>query len=456
MPKNMCKTRIMNTRTWCRVAGLWLLLAMWPAVLQARQAPLALDLETAMELARERNPGLRVAALEVTRADVAVDAVRGGYLPSLNAQATYNRNIKKPVIFLPPGSPFGDVLEIGSDNSYMAAMAARVPVYNPVLNAQLQAARAERELAGEQYRASRIDMTYFVRSAFYDALLARESMEVMQMSYEQAKDNLEQTRKLQQQGLVAEYDLIRAQVQTENLRPSVLQTETAFQMAQNYLKALIGLELSESVELVGNLAEAAENMLVEFHIAEANRSLQRNSDLVQMGMQIRLLGEQQRAVRASALPSLAMSGNYSFQTESNDFRFGDYNWIQMFSAGLQLTIPIFNGFQVRQQERQLEIAGRQMRLQKEFMEENLKIQLDNILQSMAVALEKSSNAENTVAMAARGHDIARARYESGQGTLLEVNDSELALTQARFNLLQAKHELLQARAEYDKFIGENN
>ena len=422
---------------------------------QQRDEPVRLDLQGAIEMAREKNPSLQVAALGIERADLAIDAVRGGFLPSLNAQASYNRNIKKPVIFLPPGSPFGDVLEIGSDNSYSAVFAASVPVYNPALNAQLQTARAERELAGEQYRASQIELEYFVQSAFFDVLLARESMEVMQQSYSHAKDNLEQTRKMHRQGLVAEYDMIRATVQTENLRPNVLQAEAGYDVALNYLKALIGMSLLEEMIPQGDLSSLTEQMLGSFNITEAPRSLQRNTDLTQLGLQIKLLGEQQRGVRASGLPSLSLAGNYNFQTEANDFIFSDYNWVQMFSAGLRLNIPIFNGLTVRRQIQQLDIAGQQLKLQKEYMEDNLNVQLENILRSMSIAVEKSVNARSTVEMADRGYRIARTRYDTGQGTLLEVNDSELALTQARFNLLQAKHEILQAHTEYIKFIGQN-
>ncbi len=431
------------------------LLLSTPGTLLAQAGPLMLDLESAIAMAREKNPGLQISALEVDRAGIAIDAARGNFLPSLNAQAGYNRNIKKPVIFLPPGSPFGDVLEIGSDNSYSAAFAASVPVYNPALNAQLQAARVEKELAGEQYRASRIELNYFVQSAFFDALLAKESMEVMRLSHQQASENLEQVKKMHRQGIVAEYDLIRAQVQTENLRPNVLQAEVGYDMALSYLKVLIGLDLSRETVLQGDLSSLSEQMLSSFNVSQASRSLQENTDLNQLGLQIKLLGEQQRNVRAAGLPSLNLSGAYNFQTEANDFVFADYTWVETFSAGLRLTIPIFNGLAVKRQVQQLEIAGQQLRLQKDYMEDNLNVQLENILQSMAVAVEKSRNAQSTALLAERGFNIARARYDTGQGTLLEVNDSELALTQARFNLLQAKHEILKAKTEYDKFIGQN-
>jgi outer membrane protein len=260
---------------------------------------------------------------------------------------------------------------------------------------------------------------------------------------------------MKNQGLAAEFDLIRAQVQTENLRPSVLQTENGYKMAVNYLKALIGLEESQEIEISGNLTELASETMAGFNIQEAQRSLIHNPDLVKLGLQVTLIDKQARSVRASGLPSLSLASNYNFQTEANDFIISDYNWVKTFAAGLRFNIPIFSGFTIRNQARQLDLLGEQLSLQRDYLADNLGIQLDNVLNTMVVAVEKSNTAQGTVDMAERGYQIARVRYDTGQGTLLEMNDSELALTQARFNLLQAKHELLKAQAEYKKFIGKS-
>jgi outer membrane protein len=431
-------------------------LGVWPGSLRG-QAPadtLALDLETALSMAFELNPTLAIAELGKQSREARYNEQRGMLLPSLNASGQYNRNIKKPVFFLPPGSPFGDVLEVGSDNSYTGALTATMPLYNPALIRSIRAARLERTIAGEEYRAARIELQHMLQTAFFDALLAGESLEVIRQSYANANENLENIRKLYSQGMVAEFDLIRAEVQTENLRPTLLQAENGYQLALNYLKAVIGLEETRQINITGNLADASENMLRQFTIQEAERSLRQNTDLVQLDLQMDLLEKQARAIRATGLPSVAAASNYLYQAEANDFRLGDYNWINTISAGIQVNIPIFRGLTIRNQARQVEIASHQLKLQRDYLEENLQIQLDNILRSMSVAVEKSTNAERNMHLAERGYAIARARYDSGQGTLLEVNDSEMALTQARFNYLQARHEILQSKAEYERFMGQ--
>jgi outer membrane protein len=435
-----------------------LLIAATVIPLQAQNDTLYLDREKAMELALENNPTIKVASLEKARAEARFNEMRGNLLPSLTGVVTYTRNLKKQVIFFPEEMAplFGGVtaLEIGNDNSYMGGLQFAMPIYNPAVYAGIDAARTEQEIAAENYRAQTIELTWNVQSAFYDVLLARESFQVIRLSFNNALDNLNNIRKMHNQGLVAEYDLIRAEVQTENIRPDLLQAENIYDLALNFLKTLVGIEEDRPIAVRGNLMESAEEMLSTFNITDAERSLRNNPDYVNLGLQRDLILKQSRSVRATGRPSVTAVSNYMYLAEANDFKVGDYNWVNTASAGLQINIPIFRGLTNRNQVKQLEIGAQQIMLQREYLKDNLSVELANILKSMDVALEKAVHARRNVELAQRGYNIARLRYDSGQGTLLEVNDSDVALTHARFNLLQAKHELLQAKIRYDRFVGE--
>ncbi|MFW5892456.1 MAG: TolC family protein [Bacteroidota bacterium] len=388
------------------------------------------------------------------------DEARGNLLPSVSASGSYTRNLKKQVIFFPEEMAvlFGGntALEVGSDNSYMGALSLTLPVYNPVILANIRAAEIEQTLSDENLRATEIDLTYNVQKAWYDALLAKESLDVIRLSFENARQNLENIQKLYEQGMVAEYDLIRAEVQTENIKPEVLQAENALDISLNFLKTIIGLEEDLVIEVRGSLLESAETMLSEFSITQAERSLLNNSDYVNLGLQKNLLMQQKQVIKSGNLPSLNAITNYAYITEANNFELAKYDWVNTASAGLQLNIPIFRGFTNRNQVKQVDISIQQLDLQKEYLKDNLNVELTNILKSMDVALQKAADAERNVELAQRGFNIARVRYDSGQGTLLELNDSEVALTRARFNLLSSKHELLTAKIRYDQFIGKND
>lgn len=218
---------------------------------------------------------------------------------------------------------------------------------------------------------------------------------------------------------------------------------------------MLGLDNEKVVVIDGNLSDLAAEMLLQFNLSQVEKSLSQNTSLVQLDIQKTLINKQIKTVKAAALPSLAAFGNYQFQTQANDFKFSDYDWVQTSMAGLQLNVPIFSGFTIRNRAKQLEIASAQLGLQRDYVEDNLKIQLEDIIGTINLAVKKAVNAEKNVNLAQRAYDISLTRYESGQGTLLEVNDSEMALAQARFNHLQAVHEILKAKTDHEKFLGNN-
>ncbi len=418
------------------------------------------DRETAVKAALENNPGMRIALLEKMRTQAKRDEARGNLLPSVSASGSYTRNLKKQVIFFPEEMAvlFGGstALEVGSDNSYRGALSLALPVYNPVIYANIRAAEIEQTLSDENLRATEIDLTYNVQKAWYDALLAKESLDVIRLSFENARQNLENIQKLYQQGMVAEYDLIRAEVQTENIKPEVLQAENALDISLNFLKILLGVEEDVVIGVRGSLLESAEKMLSDFSIPQAERSLLNNTDYVNLGLQKNLLMQQKQIIKSGNLPSVNAITNYAYITEANDFELANYDWVNTASAGLQINIPLFRGFTSRNQVKQMDISIQQLDLQRDYLKDNLSIELTNILKSMDVAIQKAADAQRNVELAQRGFNIARIRYDSGQGTLLELNDSEVALTRARFNLLMSKHELLTAKIRYDQFIGKND
>lgn len=424
---------------------------------QAQTDTLVLNRSIALEMALQNNPAVSIARLEKAKAEAKLNQTRGNLLPSLNASGSYTRNLKKQVIFFPEDMAplFGGstALEVGNDNSYMAGLQLALPIYNPAIYAGIDAARTEQRIAEENFKTQTIELSYNVQKAWYDLLLAKESYDVISKSFENAKDNLDNIRQLHAQGLVAEYDLIRAEVQTENIRPDVLQAQNIYDLSLSFLKILIGTDDNITLVVEGNLLESAEEMLSTFNITTAERSLQNNPDFINLGLQRELVLKQSESLKASVMPSVAAVSNYMYLTEANDFKFGDYRWVNTASAGLQVSIPIFRGFTNRNQVKQLEIGARQLQLQQDYLKDNLNTELGNILRNMDLALEKAANARKNVELAQRGYDISRIRYDSGQGTLLEVNDSDVALTRAKFNLLMAEHELLVAKIQYDRFTG---
>ena len=164
--------------------------------------------------------------------------------------------------------------------------------------------------------------------------------------------------------------------------------------------------------------------------------------------------KQYQLIRDSRWPMLAAFANYQVQTQANDFKFDAYRWVQTAVVGLQVSVPLFTGLTTLRQEQQVRLGAREVSLQRSYAAQQVAIKVRMARQQMAAAQESMVAQRAAVELAARGREIASARYAAGAGNLLELNDAELALTQARLGYNQSIYAYVKAYVEYAMARGE--
>jgi outer membrane protein TolC len=219
------------------------------------------------------------------------------------------------------------------------------------------------------------------------------------------------------------------------------------------LKILLGVGEDVEIEVDGNLSDY-ESDFTKFR-PSTNLSLQNNTTLKQLDLQQLKIAKQYELLRTNRLPTLAAFGSYQYQSQANDFKFSDYEWVNTTFVGLQLQVPIFQGFVKKHREQQVLVGIDQLKIQRDYLSKNLSLQARNAITNMMRASEQIKSSKEGIAQAERGYSIAQTRYRTGSGTVLELNDAEVALTQAKLNHNQALYDYLKAKVEYETITGEN-
>ena len=415
---------------------------------------LELDLETALTIAHDNNPTIKIAELEIERVDYAKRETLGNLLPSLSASGQYTNNIMKSVMFMPESfsAMMGGqkYMEIGYKNSYTATVSAALPIVNFALWEQIKSKQNEIDIIIEKSRASKIDMTKQVKDAYFAVLLAKNSLNVLERSINNAKETLKTTKTSYEQGMVSEYDYIRAQVQVNNLNPTYISAKNGLELALLQLKMILSLPSDQEINLKENLEDFS-NRITEINLNE--NTAEYNSDLRQLDLNIVSLQNSLRLVNSQHLPSLSAFGQYSYLTQAEDYNFADYNWVGSAAVGLQLNIPIFNGRTVVNKAKQIKISLQELQLQKEYLKEGIDLQIQAAINSMNAAKEQLEANKDAIKQAERGYEIAKVRYQTGAGTILELNDSELSMTQANLTYQQSLYDYLIAQTNLEKVLG---
>lgn len=431
---------------------IFFLLVSFSFALLAQNKTTVLTMDDAINLALEKNSELKIAKMEVEKSEQKLREARSGLFPKLDLSGQYQRYIDKPVIFLPPGSPLGRTLVIGSDNSYLAAAQLSMPLFALPLYEGIGLASDALDIAEQNYISVKNKIVGDVKKSFLAVILTRETKDVMQQSLKNAEDNFDNIKRLNSAGTLSDYDVLRAEVQVENLKPVVLQMENNYKLSLEALKVAIGLDANQNIDVVGEM-EFDESYKIPTEAEVIEELIQNNPTLAILEKQVKLNDRNVSLEQAAYFPSLAGFGNYQYQTQANDFKFSDYNWVKTFVLGLQLQIPIFNGFKTQSRVNQAEIGLNQAVEQKRNLTEAIKTQALSVLYRVQQAVKRIEGQNKTVRTAQEGYEIAKRRLENNVGTQLEVNDAELALRQAKLNRLQAIYDFKVAEADLETVLG---
>ena len=419
------------------------------------KASRALTLDEAIRIALQRNQGLTSSRLEVQKADAQVNEAIGTALPSLSLTGRYTRALKKPVFFLPD---FDDInsgrtvpIRIGSDHALDMTLTAQQVLFNSAVITGVGAAKIYQDAAREMYRAKQLETVMNVRRVFYGVLLANEVAEMMRENLKNAEDNLKNVRLMKQQGLVSEYDELRATVGVENLRPAVIQAENNYALAIDGLRMMMGVGPAEEYQVQGTLAFSPVDQ--EIVSAAMETVLENNPMLEAVRHQVDVNKAFVSIQRSNYLPTLAAFGTYQYQTAQNDLKISAKDFIGSSTVGVQLSVNLFEGLQTNARVDQAKVEVRKAEEQLTSVENNLRTAVHSVVLRLEQAQKRIAAQEKTVEQAERGYKIATTRFTSGSGTQLEVNDAQLALTQAKVNRMQAIYDYVVASAELDQLLG---
>jgi outer membrane protein TolC len=446
---------------------------------------LRLTLAQAEAMALRTGDEVAVARARRDQADAQVTQATAGLLPQVSTGLTYSRAIRTifddlaapapadttqiPGAFDPGRSPFerydmlSDLLmddfmsglfgglPFGRRNTYVAALQLAQPLYaGGRLWGARRAATHLRSAAEHAVSEAEVQITLDVRTAYFDAVLARRLYLIAFESRRVAEAHYRQVESRAQAGTASEFDLLRARVDYENRQPAVVEAANGVTLALLGLKRLVNVPAEQPVVLVDEpeLAEVAVDEDALRRLLDARPALAAAREAVAVREQA--VG----IARGERLPAVQLLANFGFQAYPEDPPPpGPGQWRRDWSVALAVSWNPFDGFRSRGRIRQAQAELRLARLEEAQLREGLTLELE-----VALAQYRSTGAQirarrETVALAEQTHELAGLRYGSGLSTQLEVSDAALLLDQARVNEVQALHDYAKALAQLERLSG---
>ncbi len=431
------------------------------------QEPKTLSLDAAIQLALENNPTIQVANMEVERYDYVKKQTVSSLYPQIDASAQYALAIRK--------QEMSQGLSFGGKNTFNVAGNVALPLYAPAVYEQMKLNDTQVLAAEESARATRVDLVASVRMAYYNILLAEQSLKVLNEAVATTQKVVDDTKTLYENGLASEYDYLSAEVQLSNLKPQVLQAENGVALAKMQLRMYLSMDQSEDFKVAGTLDDFRDMVLMG---EDYNYTLENNTTLKTLDINADLLKQQETLIKSTRIPTIAAFGQVSLigqervdlsgllgggmgagagaeqqaitRAGSSQSKFW---WQVPITIGAQINIPIFSGLKTKHQILEVRNQQSQLEWQRSYAEEGIRLQVNQSINNLLTQRETMLSNEEVVKQASKAYDISKSRYDAGAGTMLELNNAQLVKTQAQLNYSQSIYNYLSAYAEYERVLG---
>ena len=252
-------------------------------------------------------------------------------------------------------------------------------------------------------------------------------------------------------GFAERLDIDKLVVQIANLQTEKLKADNMIRNGYSGLKVLMGMPVKDSLILTDTLDDnqVREGVLEASQFKYSDRNDYQISEITNSLNTLNV-----RRYNLSKLPSLVLVGGYSKQAQRDKFDFfGKGDWITSSYVGLNLKVPIFNGFalQARTQKARLELQ--KSKNQTEALKISIDGEIERAKNNFISAIASMDYQKKNMALAEKVYNQTKKKYEIGTGSATEINTAQLDLKTAQTNYISALYDAIIAKVDFLKATG---
>lgn len=410
-----------------------------------------MSLEECVDFALTRSPDLVISSEEVNASLAARRGMRGNFGPKLRAEANVIRWDGPQTIDF--GATFGvpmppaEVREAWTKSfglTLVQPLASLWSIYEGYKVADLGL-----DVARIKHEAARRDLAFQVTSAYFRSLQAMRLEEVARISVTQLESQVERARSFYKNGVVAQNDLLRAELGLAAAKQRLIQMSGTVVLAQSQLALTMGLPNVTRVEPASDPRAAGQDRAASISSTEAEcRGLEKRVELRELEARTAQARAGVRAAWSKMLPQVNVMARYEHNTGSM-FQAED-----AYYAGLMASWDLWEWGATYYGTHEAKARRNQALAATTKVRDAIRLEVRAAHVTQATAAEALAVARQAVAQAQENFRLEQRRYESHANTSFDVLDAETQLTQARAQEQTAVFDLIVARAALERAMGE--
>ncbi len=453
------KLNLSKLYLFCFITGISVLFTVTKTQAQQQTASQPLTLQDALQYALQNNSNTRKARLDIQNGNYQIDETRARALPQLSISSSLVDQYKKQS-FVFDGSFVGQpgktlLVPSGTTWNSQSSINLEQKIYDQSVFTGLKAAKSTQQYYELSAQLTDEQIIEQVAIAYYQVLVQRQKLVVIDSNITNTTKVYNIINGQYQNGLAKKIDVDRTKVTISNLQAQRRQLLNAVAIQENTLKFYMGMDIATPITV-------PQSELDSIHPQDVSQTdsldISQRTEYKVLKKQDELYRYNRDAYKAEYYPTLSLSAAHSLQGVSEKFVLfrGQANngyWFNYGNAGLNLRVPLFNGFATRARVRQANISIdknnediRNTTLSLNLAYENAKTQIKNSIITL-------NSQKDNVQLAQEIFFNTQNNYNNGLAPLTDLLDSENSLTEAQNNYSSALLDYKLAEIQFIKSQG---
>lgn len=407
------------------------------------------SLQQCIDTAQINNKNLQIGRNNVVLGVERQKEAKANLIPKVSLNADYKHFWDLPYQVMPQsafGGPEGLFKEIqmGVPHNIGASMQIAMPLYNPQVYGSIQTTKIASELSELQFQKTEEQVLFEISNLYYNAQILAHQKEFIESNLVNTSLLLENLELLYAQQMIKKSDVTKVELQKEKLITERELIDSNFEHVMNALKFSMGIPFQQNIQ-------------IELEIT--NKTGIEYSSSIPIDLQIsyvhnKLLSSELSTLKDSRLPTVSLFGSYGqtgfgYNEKPNEF----LDFFPTSFAGLQVSVPLFNGTVTKRKINQKKIEIQNSELQIDFVAEQNKMQIENATHKRMVSQQTIENTSAQINLASTVYNETVLQQKEGTANLSDILMADNALREAQQFYLSAVVDYLKADLELKKLTG---
>ena len=377
-------------------------------------------------------------------------------LPQINGSAGVTDYLDIPTTLVPAqffGGASGEFapVKFGTKWNANAAIALSQVVFDGQVFIALKARNGTISLEQRIAELTQENIKANIYKVYYQLVTGKIQIQLLDANMSRLEKLKHDVQVMYDNGFSEKLDIDKLSVQIVNLQTEKIKADNMISNGYSGLKLLMGMPIKDSLVLTDTLSDdqIREGVLEASQFKYSDRKDYQISDITN-----KLNGLNVRRYKLSQIPTFALVGNYAKNAQRDKFDFfGKGDWFTTSYIGLQMKVPIFNGFSLSAKIKKAKLELQQSQNETEALKISIDGELENAKNNFVAAVAAMDYQKKNMVLAEKVYDQTKKKYEIGTGDATTINAAQVDLKTAQTNYTTALYDAIIAKVDFLKAPG---